>query len=102
MKLYLKEMKVCVVTSDSQQSNNNINFSAVTQRAKKHFFRLVKLIPSIRQKIENEMAKVSSGFEKDVLERTKNLQYITNLPASGISKDKLMELTQENLSLGKL
>lgn len=77
------------------------NFADVKQRIKKAFFRLIKLIPQVRKKIETEMTKVSQTFEKDVQERTKDLKYITKLPEKGFSPDRILQITDENLSLGK-
>lgn len=47
------------------------------------------------------MNKVSESFENDVKERTKNLKYITMLPEKGLSADKILQITDENLGLGE-
>lgn len=73
----------------------------IKERLKKTFFKLLKLIPQVRKKIDTEMDKVSEGFEMDVKERTKHLKYITRLPEKGLSADKIIEITDENLGLGK-
>lgn len=70
------------------------------EKLKKVFFKLIKLIPQVREKIETELNKVSEGFEKDVRERTKQLKYITKLPAKGLGPDRILQITDENLGLG--
>lgn len=43
---------------------------------------------------------MSESFEKDVRERTKHLKYITELPDKGVSVEKILQVTDENLGLG--
>lgn len=76
-------------------------FLDVIPRLKKAFFKFVKLIPHVRKKIDSEMSKLSEGFEKDVSERTKSLKYITKLPKEGLSTSQVLQVTNENLGLGK-
>ncbi|XP_068909932.1 sphingosine-1-phosphate lyase [Tenebrio molitor] len=73
---------------------------SVTQRAKKTVFRLAKLIPSIRRKIEAELQSVSETFEKETIEKTKHLKYTTVLPAGKLSEEDILSLVKENLKLG--
>lgn len=73
----------------------------IKERLKKTFFKLLKLIPQVRRKIDTEMNKVSDGFENDVKERTKHLKYITRLPEKGLTADQIIKITDENLGLGK-
>lgn len=47
------------------------------------------------------MNTIAEGFENEVSERTKDLQYITNLPKEGLSKKNILEVTDANLGLGK-
>lgn len=72
----------------------------VRERLKKTFFKLLKLIPQIRKKIDTELNKVSESFEKDVRERTKHLKYITELPDKGATPERILQITDENLGLG--
>jgi sphinganine-1-phosphate aldolase len=76
-------------------------FVGVTQRAKKTVFRLAKLIPSIRRKIEAELQSVSETFEKETIEKTKHLKYTTVLPAGKLSEEDILSLVKENLKLGE-
>lgn len=77
-----------------------MQFSDFLDKVKRRFFKLVRLIPRIRNEIDSELQKVSDMFAKDVSERTKNLKYITTLPQTGLSKEKILEIVNENLNLG--
>ncbi|XP_018320081.1 sphingosine-1-phosphate lyase [Agrilus planipennis] len=72
---------------------------SVMERTKKTFFKLAKLVPSIRLKIDSEMESVRKSLYKDVEERGKALHYITTLPEKGFSKEAIVKLTDENLGL---
>ncbi|XP_044259520.1 sphingosine-1-phosphate lyase [Tribolium madens] len=73
---------------------------SVTQRAKKTVFKLAKLIPSVREKFETELAKVSESFEKDIVEKTKHLTYITKLPEKKLTAEQILNCVEENLKVG--
>lgn len=64
-------------------------------------FRLVKKIPFIRKKIESDLESISVSFIKDVEERTKQLPYITTLPANGLTNDDILKVLGINLKLGE-
>lgn len=78
-----------------------LNLGLVT-RGKKTVFKIARLIPSVKRKLDTEMEKVSAGFIRDVEERTSHLQYITSLPKDGLNNDKIMEILNDNLNLGQL
>ncbi|RZB39694.1 sphingosine-1-phosphate lyase [Asbolus verrucosus] len=73
---------------------------SIVQRAKKTVFRLAKLIPSIRKKIDKELKDVAESFEKDTIEKTKHLTYITSLPPDRLPADDILQLVRQNLKLG--
>lgn len=73
---------------------------AITSRAKKQFFRLMKKIPYVKRKIDAEMEKINSDFTTSVLERTKNTKYIITLPTKGITSEDILKHLNENLELG--
>lgn len=72
----------------------------VKERIKKAVFKLLKLIPQVRKKIDSELDKVSQSFENEVRERTKHLKYITELPDKGKTSDEILQITDKNLGLG--
>lgn len=73
---------------------------SIVDRGKKTVFRLAKLIPSIRKKVEDELSTISKNFRQEVEERTKHLTYITELPQSKLSKKEIVEILNKNLGLG--
>lgn len=73
---------------------------SLVTRGKKTVFKIARLIPSVKRKLDTEMEKVSAGFIRDVEERTSHLQYITSLPKDGLNNDKIMEILNDNLNLG--
>lgn len=75
-------------------------FIDVKEKLKRSIFKLLKLIPQVKKKIETELSKVSQTFEQDVRERTKHLKYITRLPEKGIGTEEILQITDKNLGLG--
>ncbi|KAJ8920412.1 hypothetical protein NQ315_005278 [Exocentrus adspersus] len=73
---------------------------SVLQRGKKTVFRLAKLIPPIREKIDAELSSVSKNFMEEVEERTKHLTYITKLPEKKLSRRDVVEILDRNIGLG--
>ncbi|XP_063909552.1 sphingosine-1-phosphate lyase [Zophobas morio] len=73
---------------------------SVVQRAKKTVFKLAKLIPSIRQRIDNELKSVRETFEKSTIEKTKHLTYTTSLPSKRLSPEEILDVVKEHLKLG--
>lgn len=67
---------------------------------KKLFFKYIKLLPSIRRKIEAEMEKVNSRFEHDMASRTAHLAYITDLPETPFTPNEILKIVDETLSTG--
>lgn len=73
---------------------------SIVQRGKKTIFRLAKMIPAIKERIDAELNTVSKDFENEVYERTGHLTYITTLPDSGLSRKDILETLKKNLGLG--
>nr|CAI5868717.1 unnamed protein product [Callosobruchus analis] len=73
---------------------------SLAERGKKYIFKMVRLVPKIRKKIEDELQKVSKGFEDEVRERTKHLKYMLYLPENGLGSDDILKQLQTNLGLG--
>ncbi|XP_018354616.1 PREDICTED: sphingosine-1-phosphate lyase isoform X1 [Trachymyrmex septentrionalis] len=73
---------------------------SLLERCKKHIFRLARYIPSIRNKIDKELAEVNEIFENDVLRRFKETSFIVHLPKNGLKNEKLLNLVNEYIYLG--
>lgn len=96
--IHQEESKLISVLNDESQ----LLILGVTQRVKKTVFRLAKLIPSIRKKIDTELQNVNDRFENETVEKTKHLKYITSLPVNKLSPDEIITLVRANLKLGKI
>lgn len=72
-----------------------------TTRAKKKFFKWIRLLPPVRRRIEEEIAKAAADMEKSTAERTKHMQYYTTLPMLGLSKAELLMQIDNYLALGE-
>lgn len=73
----------------------------LTRRAKKKFFRMMRKIPFVQNKVAEEMSKMKVNFEKELLSSSEHLDDFTTLPAKGRSRDEIMELTKTYLGLGE-
>ncbi|XP_018579185.1 sphingosine-1-phosphate lyase [Anoplophora glabripennis] len=73
---------------------------SIIDRGKKTVFRLAKLIPSIKKRIDDELSSISKNFKDEVEERTKHTTYITELPHAKLSKKDIIEALNTNLGLG--
>ncbi|XP_076064939.1 sphingosine-1-phosphate lyase [Oratosquilla oratoria] len=69
-------------------------------RGKKFFFRLVRRIPQVRAKIEEEINKVSESMEKEMNENIKHAGYLTSLPSKGWSVEEIIKETEEYCGYG--
>ena len=58
---------------------------------------MARRIPSVRQKIETEIAKINDGFTKDAAQYG---QFITVLPKGGLRQDEVLQKVDEYLALG--
>ncbi|XP_060525909.1 sphingosine-1-phosphate lyase [Cylas formicarius] len=72
----------------------------ITERFKKAAFKLAKRIPTIQQKIDEELKTIAADFEAEMSKQAAHLSYITNLPPSGLSTDNILKKINENLALG--
>ncbi|KAK6633822.1 hypothetical protein RUM44_004429 [Polyplax serrata] len=67
---------------------------------KKKFFKLVKKIPSVRNKIGHELSKIKNDFESEVRHRNEEVPYITELPNKGMTNQEILKLVETYLKLG--
>lgn len=65
-------------------------------------FSLIMQIPYTRDKIMKQIDEMSSEFEKEASEKTKNMEYITKLMAEKGDKKSILRALHENLELGKI
>jgi sphinganine-1-phosphate aldolase len=72
----------------------------ISTRAKKTFFRLIRYIPSIRNKIENELSSIQKTFEDDMSKYGDELGYIVKLPEDGWHRKDILMKMDEYLKLG--
>jgi sphinganine-1-phosphate aldolase len=67
---------------------------------KKRFFKLVRCIPSIRTKIEDELQTIQKSFEDDMAKHGDELGYIVKLPEDGWHRKDILKKMDEYLELG--
>jgi len=61
------------------------------ERSKKSVFKLMRKIPAVRRKIEEEINKVSVKMTTDMHNATNNDAYLLALPATGWSQEKVLQ-----------
>lgn len=77
-----------------------MNFSDIVSRAKKRLFKLVRLIPSIRDKIQRELDVIEKKFEDEMEEYGQKTGYIVKLPETGMEPDLILEKVDSYMDLG--
>lgn len=78
-----------------------MGLTGVYERGKRQVFRLVKLVPSVKEKLEKELASMSKSFENDIIQRLKEDPFVTKLPEIGLSPDQVLNKVKEYTELGK-
>lgn len=73
----------------------------LTKRLKKRFFRLVRSLPMVQNKLQEEMSKTRGDFEKEMTSAGAHLNDILALPETGHSKQAIMDLTKTYMGLGE-
>ncbi|XP_051156641.1 sphingosine-1-phosphate lyase [Leptopilina boulardi] len=73
---------------------------SLVERAKKKGLKLARYIPSVREKIDRELNKVGTDFQKDAVDRVKDVPYIVNLPTKGLSSEDILKLVEQHIQLG--
>lgn len=73
---------------------------SLVERAKKKGLKLARYIPSVRDKIDKELSKVVTDFNKDVANRVKEVPYIIHLPPKGLSSEEILKLVEQYVKLG--
>jgi len=73
----------------------------VSKRVKKRVFRVIRMIPAVRRKIEEETNKHQAAMNGDMAEMNEGMPFLRTLPESGTSADWILEQTQKYCALGK-
>lgn len=68
--------------------------------AKKYFFKVLKKIPLVKNKIDNILEKINADFLNEIEHRNQNLPYITQLPQEGMSSEEILKLVDKYLETG--
>lgn len=72
----------------------------ILSRAKKRFFRLIRLIPAVQRTIDTQIGQIAESLENDVKKRTEGLAYYTKLPFDGMQHEEIVALVDVYLALG--
>lgn len=75
--------------------------AGILERMKKMAMRIMRCCPKIRDKIDSELKKLNEEFERETINRTKGVPYVTSLPAQGIDRDEIIKLVERSVYLGK-
>ncbi|XP_067209894.1 sphingosine-1-phosphate lyase-like isoform X2 [Linepithema humile] len=73
---------------------------SLVKRGKKQLFKLARYVPYIRNKIDKELNDVNEIFEKDVLQRLKEIPFIVHLPENGLKDKRILDLVNQSVYLG--
>lgn len=76
------------------------SFTGVWARSKKRIFKLARIIPSVRNRIDSELAKTEEDFKKEILKSTKGLDYLLKLPYNGKKTTEILNELDNYLALG--
>ena len=71
--------------------------AALRKRAVRHFFRMVKKIPYVQRKIEEELSKAREGIRESMDKAVSGAEYVQRLPAEGLSEVSRTWVTQPEL-----
>ncbi|OXU26605.1 hypothetical protein TSAR_005548 [Trichomalopsis sarcophagae] len=73
---------------------------SIYERMRKMAMRLLRCCPKIRDKIDGELKKLNEEFERETINRTKGVPYVTSLPAQGIDREQIIKLVERSVYLG--
>lgn len=61
---------------------------------------MARIIPSVRNRIDSELAKTEENFKNEILKSTKGVDYILKLPYDGMNTNELLKVLDSYLALG--
>uniref|UniRef100_A0A1L8E2I0 sphinganine-1-phosphate aldolase n=1 Tax=Nyssomyia neivai TaxID=330878 RepID=A0A1L8E2I0_9DIPT len=73
---------------------------SVVSRSKKYFFKMIRKVPFVQNKINKELNMRAKEFEDSAIKQSGGLPYITHLPELGLSNEKILSLVDSHLNLG--
>ncbi|XP_032670951.1 sphingosine-1-phosphate lyase isoform X2 [Odontomachus brunneus] len=73
---------------------------SLTIRAKKQIFKLARYIPAIQDKINKELTNVNEAFQKDALNRLKDIPFTVKLPAKGLRDEEILNIVKQHVHIG--
>ncbi|XP_076759122.1 sphingosine-1-phosphate lyase [Xylocopa sonorina] len=73
---------------------------SLVERGKKQMFRLLNYIPSIKNKIDQELESINKTFTEDVMQRVKDAPFVVKLPEKGLKPEEILEKVKQSVQLG--
>ncbi|EYC23831.1 hypothetical protein Y032_0015g2855 [Ancylostoma ceylanicum] len=67
----------------------------IRKRLLRRFFSIVKCVPWVRRKINDEIAKIEESLHKTIHEHDGEHQFLTQIPTKAMEADDLMKLVEE-------
>lgn len=71
------------------------------EKTKKKFFRLIRYIPYVRNKVASEMKRIADDFDKQSYESTKHLKFLVDLPMKKKGHEEILTKLDEYLGMGE-
>ncbi|XP_043282236.1 sphingosine-1-phosphate lyase [Venturia canescens] len=73
---------------------------SVYERGKRQVFKLVKMIPSVKKRLETELVAMNKSLEEDLLQRLKRDSFVTKLPEKGLTPEQVLDKVKKYTELG--
>nr|XP_003704170.1 PREDICTED: sphingosine-1-phosphate lyase [Megachile rotundata]XP_012142599.1 PREDICTED: sphingosine-1-phosphate lyase [Megachile rotundata]XP_012142600.1 PREDICTED: sphingosine-1-phosphate lyase [Megachile rotundata] len=73
---------------------------SLLERAKKKIFSLRYYIPTIRERIDQELNNINQTFEQQVVERMGTIPFVVKLPDKGLDPKNILDKVTECVQLG--
>ncbi|XP_076241348.1 sphingosine-1-phosphate lyase [Calliopsis andreniformis] len=74
---------------------------SLIERGKKQIFRLRNYIPAIRDRVNKELDEINATFQRDALERMKDVPFVVRLPNNGLEPNEVLEKVKQCVQLGE-
>ncbi|XP_054273271.1 sphingosine-1-phosphate lyase-like [Macrosteles quadrilineatus] len=74
---------------------------SVHVRAKKAFFKLLRKVPAVRNKLKAEIEKISDKFMEDAEKRVKDIPFVLCLPDKGAKDEEVLRCVEKCVELGE-
>lgn len=70
------------------------------ERGKKTAFKLIRKVPAVKRKIQNELSSIKKTFNEEVATRNKGLPKFKDLPENGLPLPDIVQLVDKHLQAG--